>query len=68
MAYQIVVQVFCTGMGWVDSKYGGNTLEEAIAAEQLLLATDSAWVNPEAKRQTKLRHVEDTKFNTLKEV
>lgn len=54
---QFIVQVFCTGMGWVDSKHGGDTRGEAETAEKALLADDSAWVNPEAPRQTRIKEV-----------
>ncbi|GBG14849.1 MBL fold metallo-hydrolase [Novimethylophilus kurashikiensis] len=55
MSFNYVVQVFCTGMGWVDSKHGGNTPAEAKAAEERLLSTDDAWVNPAAPRQTRIK-------------
>lgn len=50
-----VIQVFCTGLGWVDSKHGGDTPAEAAAAEKALLTDDSAWVDPAAPRQTRMK-------------
>ena len=49
-----IVQVWCTGIGWANSKWGGDTLAEAVEAQSALLANDDAWVNPKAKRQTQI--------------
>ena len=50
-----VVQVWCTGLGWADSKWGGDTKEDAEIAEKVLREDDSAWVNPELPRQTRVQ-------------
>lgn len=57
MSHKFVVQVYCTAMGWVNSKHGGDTVIEAVTAETNLKADDSAWVMPAAKRQTRIREV-----------
>lgn len=48
-----VVQAYCTGMGWTDSRYNADTLVEAQELERQLLARDSAWMP--GKRETRIR-------------
>ena len=49
-----VVEVYCSGMGFVKSKYGADTPLGAKVTEQMLLKDDSAWVNPKAPKQTRI--------------
>lgn len=53
-AMKYVVMVWCTGIGWAESKYGGDTMQEALVSRDELLADDSKWVNPDAKRKVKI--------------
>lgn len=55
MADRYVVEVLCTGMAFVRSKYGGASVQEAQIAEDALRANDSAWVNPTAAKETRVR-------------
>jgi hypothetical protein len=57
------VQVNCTGMGWVDSKYGSSTYIGACSAENALLADDSAWLPGE--RQTRIIESVESIVNNL---
>ena len=50
-----VVEVLCSGMGYAQTKYGGDTLSEAQQEEDKILGDDSVWVNPSAPRQTRVR-------------
>lgn len=47
-----IVQAKCTGMGWVNTKHGGETLEKAQEAERRLLNDDNAWLP--GKRETRI--------------
>lgn len=49
-----IVQVWCTGIGWANSKFGGDTMKEAVNAQIELMADDSKWVNPKAERRTQI--------------
>lgn len=48
------IEVWCTGIGWAKSVYGGDTLEAAELSERLLREDNGAWVNPAAPRQTRI--------------
>ncbi len=49
---KFLVQAYCTGMGWVSTKYGGDTAEEAERAEASMLANDAIWMP--GKRETRI--------------
>lgn len=51
-AHRYTVQAQCSGMGWVDTRHGGDTQAQAEAARLALLADDSAWMP--GKRETRI--------------
>lgn len=50
-----VVEVLCTGIGFAKTKHGADTLNGAQVAEEILRNNPSAWVNPSAPKQTRVR-------------
>lgn len=60
MRYRI--EVFCSGMGFVSSKFGSDSISEARVMEEELRADSSAWVDPTAPKQTRIR---DTIYGTI---
>jgi hypothetical protein len=39
-----IVQVFCTGMDWVDTKHNGNSEQEALQKADELKNNDDSWM------------------------
>lgn len=50
---RLIIQVWCTGMGWVDTRHKADSIADAVAKLKALLADDSAWVCPGAPRQAR---------------
>lgn len=48
-----IIQAYCTGMGFVDTKYSAESEREAQKLELTLLQDDSAWLS--ANRETRIR-------------
>ena len=51
-----VVQVKCTGMGWMDTIHGGNSLDWAERRAVALVNDPSRWVCPEAPKSIRIVH------------
>ena len=48
-----IIQAYCTGMGFVDTKYCADSEREAQKLELALLQDDSAWLSE--NRETRIR-------------
>ena len=59
---QYVVEAFCSGMGYVPTKLESDFISEARVMEENLRANDSAWIDPSAPKQTRIR---DTIYGTI---
>ena len=47
-----VIQAWCTGMGWVSTKYSADTLQSATKIQREFISKDSSWMP--GRRQTRI--------------
>lgn len=60
-----VVQAWCTGLGWVDSKYASGRYMVAVQKAHQLVSDDSAWLSGRRLVRIAQRRFDDPQLPTV---